>query len=359
MQKRTGGRVSTTNPTWLGAMLEGFSLVEQIADGRFTEVYRGRSFDKGRRVDNIFKVAKKPAAIQLEPTKLFDTLALEVTPESTRNVRPNANQLVRYQQQLMTGQLRTEMVVASMLSDVGGSWFYTMPDAGENLRAEFRTRAKLLLFTQLAHLFNRLENKSKFHGDLKPENILWTIDGPLLIDPGFFGLLDCEEGELLKLAITTPAYYPFLSPDDSFAMGLMLWEAVCGFHPLVSRSEYKNATGFSTPITADTAHGESADVVETEYKSEVGESVKTWVSLMDPSCRPFVEPLLKLPRPTTVRPEIPVELEAVVLKGLRLHVADSGLIEKGDGFMTWEDWLADLKALSDLPFEKTSGIHFF
>jgi len=352
--------LSTTNPTWLGAMLEGYSLVEQMADGRFSEVYRGRSFDKGEKVDVIFKMAKKPEMIELEPGNIFETQALEVTEESIRPVRPNANQLVRYQQSLMTGKLRTEMVVASMLSDVGNSWFYTMQDAGtENLRAEFPSRAKLILFYSLVQAFIRLENKPSFeyHGDLKPENILWTIDGPLLIDPGFFGQLDCEEGELLQVAITTPAYYPFLTPDDSFAMGIMFWEAVCGFHPLVSRDEYQRATGLKTVATeGDTASGAGANV---EYKSEVGDSVRAWVSLMNPSCRSFIEPILQLPRPKTVKPEIPDLLEKVVLKGLRLTIADSGLIEKGDGYLTWEEWMTDLKALCELPFDTTSHLHFF
>jgi len=253
----------------------------------------------------------------------------------------------------MTGQLRPDLVVASMLADVGNSWFYSMKDCGtENLRSELQSRAKLVLFQMLAESFIRLERKPSFeyHGDLKPENILWTIDGPALIDPGYFGQLDCEEGELLQLAITTPAYYPFLTPDDSFAMGVMFWEAVCGFHPLVPRNEYVIATG--VPSIGDTAHGE-------EHKSEVGESVRTWVSLMDPSCRPFIDPILQLPRPSSIKPEIPPLLEEVVLKGLRLTIADSGLIEKGDGYMTWDDWLMDLKSLSELPFETTSRLYFF
>lgn len=352
--------MSITNPTWLGAMLEGFSLVEQISDGRFSEVYRGRSFDKGRRVDNIFKIAKKPDSIALNPypSKVFDTQAFEVNEDSIRSVRPSANQLIRYQQSLMTGQLRPEFVVASMLSDVGGSWFYSMKDCGpENLRSEFKTRAKLVLFQMLAESFIRLQRKPSFeyHGDLKPENILWTIDGPALIDPGYFGQLDCEEGELLQVAITTPAYYPFLTPDDSFAMGLMFWEAVCGIHPLIARNEYKVAIGMA-PGT-DTAHGDSSD--SAEQKSEVGESVRTWVSLMSPSCRPFIEPILQLSRPSTINPEIPPLLEKVALKGLRLTVSENGMIEKGDGYLTWEEWVADIKALTELPVESTSKISFF
>lgn len=357
--------MSITNPTWLGAMLEGYSLVEQVSDGRFSEVYRGRSFDKGRKVDAIFKIAKKSDSVSLNPyssTKLFDTQALEVNPDSTRFVRPSANQLIRYQQSLMTGQLRPEFVVASMLADVGGSWFYSMKDYGtENLRSEFQIRAKLVFFQMLAESFIRLERRPSFeyHGDLKPENILWTIDGPTLIDPGYFGQLDCEEGELLQIAITTPVYYPFLTPDDSFAMGLMFWEAVCGFHPLIARNEYKVATGVA-PSTDTVAGGLSDSAkADVEHKSEVGESVRAWVALMDPSCRPFIEPILQLSRPSTVKPEIPPLLEEVVLKGLRLTIADNGLIEKGDGYLTWEDWLTDLKALCELPFETTSRISFF
>jgi hypothetical protein len=88
------------------------------------------------------------------------------------------------------------------------------------------------LLLKLAHALAELEKTGQSHGDLKPENILLTEGRAVLLDPGFRGELPSATGYSRHVDVTTPAYYPFRSPDDMTALGLILLEVATGVNPL-------------------------------------------------------------------------------------------------------------------------------
>jgi serine/threonine protein kinase len=94
-------------------------------------------------------------------------------------------------------------------------------------------------------------SKLEYHGDLKPENIILSGAGVRIIDPGYFGPLASEEGMIPRAVISTTQYYPLLEPDDSFAIGCMLWEICLGYHPLMNAEKQEQAGSQKKAIGTD------------------------------------------------------------------------------------------------------------
>jgi len=335
---------------WIGRLLDDYSIVESLVNGRFSTTNLGRQESPDFVKERAFKIAKNPAEISLNPTSITQTHAITLDGDNLKFVRPNANQLLRHQHNLMLRTFNPDFVVSRRLSDTGGNWFYSVEYWGENcsFRNEIDTSScKVVMFWELiGGLADKSERVSfHHHGDLKPENILWTRSGAKVIDPGFFGEIDCAEGELLDVMVTTPLYYPFLKPDDIFAMGLILWEAVCGQHPL-------RGTAFSTIFeTFIRAPGEKIEVNATRAPL-VDASVQRWIDSHPQPTRTFLEPLLALERPSTSQPDMPPLLEQVLLKGLRMSLSSDGKIVAGNGYANWKEFEQDINKLFHLAADK-------
>jgi serine/threonine protein kinase len=161
------------------------------------------------------------------------------------------------------------------------------------------------------------ENEAfRYHGDLKPENILISTSGVKIIDPGYFGPLDCEEGAIASAAITTPAYYPCMEPDDLLAFGLILWECALGIHPLKP---------------SDTVFVEGHD------QENFAPELVRWVRAYEQVGYYFLRPILSLPVPTEIKPELPAVLEEVLYKSIGLGRLANGAIEKSSGFKNFRE----------------------
>lgn len=316
-------------------MLDSHTIVERLADGRFSEVYLGKCSDRGVERERVFKIAKPAVRVKTDSTDIFQTRALEMTDSTVRVVRPNTNQLLLRQQSVMNRSLSPFFATASRIADAGEHLYFSMDNWGPT---NFRTlmnsgQVRISFFDDLISCMVNLSSVESFqhHGDLKPENLLASPDGIKFIDPGFFGEIDCQEGSLLQVAVTTPLYYPFLKPDDLLAVGLMLWEAVCGEHPLCS--------------TADIAGGDRT----------VDDSVHDWIGSANQSSVVILAPLLALKRPSTICPDMPPLLEQVLLKGLRLQLTSTGSITTAKGYDNWTEWMEDIAALKR---EESSSIEF-
>lgn len=143
-------------------------------------------------------------------------------------------------------------------------------------------------FVDLAESMSRLSRSPTFryHGDLKPENIIVTPSGLKILDPGYFGGIECETGYVDNCAITTTNYYPSLTADDLFAVAVILWEAALHVHPLYA------------PLTP-----------EARERAHPGEELYNWVRRYESVGQYFLSPLLGLQRPTELRPDMPPQLE--------------------------------------------------
>lgn len=293
------------------AFVDGYKLEALLGDGAFSWVYRAVSED-GSQVRAI-KIAK-PDGYVSDPNKgdWEKSQALRFTTGGVAGVVPDSEQLLAFQaekmqavgdpvfplidQFVMTGDkcyCRMELVSGRTLREVMAAGEVAMSQMVEVLRA-----------------LQRLEDHPKFqyHGDLKPENILLSSDRVRLIDPGYFGPLDCADGAAASCVVSTPAYYPMLRPDDLFAMGLILWEVVCGVHPL--------AGGGQEEMSA-------------------GEELRKFVRQKELVGQYFLTPLLRMSRPSVTVRGMDQRLEQFLLKALRLKTIAENRFELSDGFSSF------------------------
>lgn len=83
-----------------------------------------------------------------------------------------------------------------------------------------------------------LHDSNIYHGCLSPASILVGRDRVLLMNCTFHTVkMDPYTNEILT-ALTDPRYYPFADPRlDQLALGLMLYEALTGCHPLSEKGK--------------------------------------------------------------------------------------------------------------------------
>lgn len=190
----------------------------------------------------------------------------------------------------------------------------------------------MLLFIELAWSLDRLTRNPGFahHGDLKPENILIDHGSIRLIDPGWFGR---SETMPFQGVVTSPAYYPFLRPDDLFAMGLILWEAAFGRHPFFLA---KIPPGAGEP-------------------TEENSRLEDWVQRFERTGNYLLGPLRYLPRPKEIKPSVNPETEVVLLKALGLGLVEMDKVDKitdhASAYANFAELAQDLQRLRDFGVE--------
>ena len=149
--------------------------------------------------------------------------------------------------------------------------------------------------------------------------------GVVLIDPGYFGSLEVYKGagkqQLSNCAVTSPIYYPLLVPDDLFALGLITWEIACRQHPLAEHA---------VPSDFD--------------RKYIGNNLWELIQQEEDDGRGFLTPLLGLKRPASMRPGMPPDVEAFLLKCLRVKFDDTK-INTAKGFNSVGEYASALAQL--------------
>lgn len=319
--------------SWIGKRLEGHSIEAQIGEGAFSWVYRSSREDTAE--ERAIKVAK-PAELVGTPGGdwPYQTKALAFITGGTTTVHPDASQLLGIQ----TTKLKdcTDPALVSIHSaGFADETYYCQMELleGKTLR-ELMSQGPVAvpMLLQLVEAVERLckDTDFQYHGDLKPDNIMVTAEGIKLIDPGHFGPLDCKEGNLARCLITTPAYYPLLSPDDLFALGIILWEVACKKHPL---------GGSDVPTMVD--------------RKNFGDALVRWVRSKELVGQYFLTPILEAGRPSQRRADLNPALEPLLLKAMRLKLTPDGKLDRDKGFESFSDMAS---ALHDL---LTSGVTDF
>lgn len=296
--------------TWIGMQVGNCLIDRQLGEGSFSWVYHGMDLKGGK--NKAFKVSKPPEfVIKEDLSETGQTEAKHVFTGAVTNVRPDAAALLRYQTEKLQESADSSLVSIEDVKETGGLVCCQMEvlrtktlrqimDDGEAVELD----SLIAACRALAHLSR--QPQFQYHGDLKPENIFARPAGITFIDPGFFGMIDCQEGNDLQVAITTTLYYPTLEPDDMLAFGLMLWEIATGRHPLRTNNA-QNA-------------------------GEVGEDLVDWVGQFEAVGQYFLTPLLDLNLPSEINTAINERFESILLKALRLRLNDQGLISRDSGF---------------------------
>lgn len=309
---------------WLGTKIDGYMLNGQISSGRFCFLFHAED-EAGN--ERVYKLAKDPSDIA-EPEK-FSTQALKVIPFQTGPITPSPDMMVQMQ------LIRLQELAGPLLVPVESSGiclersFYAMPLLrGRTLRkqlaeTEMTQKQILALFHLLASFMEAMPNA--YHGDLTPDNIFIECDesgdvsGIRLIDPGYFGPLHCLEGVFDTCMISTPAYYPLLEPDDLMAVGICLWEALTGVHPLAS----------STPGAPVSAAQDLIDLIN--FRNSL--------------LQPYLTPLMNVVLPCDISSEISEKLQSAILSCMHLRLDESRKLAIDNGFEGFAQLRVELEAL--------------
>ncbi|MBI3830253.1 MAG: serine/threonine-protein kinase [Planctomycetes bacterium] len=341
--------VEPFRPLWLvGERFAGGTLARFLSASAFAAVYDAeRAADKGR---FALKIARPPGskvdwshppgskdvpAGKLEespgwvaPTTLR-TQARTFMTGGTCEIEVNAGLLLFKQAQRLRAAADPAVVKVGPFLDDGRYCQLVMEYVeGRTLRSLVGggRPASLVPILELARAMDRLLKLPGFpyHGDLKPDNVLHSAGRITIIDPGYFGPIESAYGhEIHNAFITTPDYYPFLQPDDLFAAGIMLWEAATGMHPL--------GNGPSSSERADL--------------KRIGEKLREIVRMPERVGQYFLSPLLDLRPPREICPSLKPELEAVLLKALRLELRKDGVIDAAEGYASFAELAEALEPL--------------
>jgi serine/threonine protein kinase len=312
--------------TKLGCTVDGYIIDTLLGEGPYSWVYAG--MHNTDRSIGAFKFAKPMALSGTAPESVGgSTRALMFTTGGVGEVHPDPSELLALQTQKLQDTHDPSLVAVNPLVIKGGECYVKMVYIGGQTLAEMSQRGPvpLSVLVDLTKSIDRLSHNPNFnyHGDLKPQNIMVDAHARIrLIDPGYFGPMDCREGRFDECIVTTPAYYPLLTPDDLLALGLLLWEIACKIHPLDgSRSLNK------------------MDL------SKVDEDLVRWVTTRQNVGQHFLVPLLQTERPSQVRPTLPPEVDDVLLKSIRLRITSSNKLHRDPGF---ENFSALAEALNGL-----------
>ena len=333
--------------SWLGTEIDGCMLTGLLAEGRFSFLFKAES-KTGEQC--VFKIARAPEDVFQD--EQCSTQALKVIPFQTGPVSPKPDEMVRLQIERLQ-ELSSPLVIPVITSGtIEDRYYYSMPLlSGSTMRQKLAQgglsiEEVLTLFHALSFYMETVTLNSestnftaagKYHGDITPDNIYLEyhpedghMTGLTLIDPGYFGPLDCKEGFFETCMISTPSYSPLLEADDLLAVGICLWEALTGINPFIPRS---------APVTRQVP--ESEEVI-TLTPIALEQDVLDLINFKESLLQPYLTPLKNLVRPSELRPELPLDLEALLIKALRLRLTNTGSLALAEGFTSFTElrtWL--------------------
>jgi serine/threonine protein kinase len=308
----------STAPDLVGTSVNGYWLDRRLGEGAFSWVYSGC---KGTEYKS-FKVAKpREFAGKFDQTVCSATQALMQITGAALKVIPNSSELLSLEfKRLAAISDRSVVHVEQFLDEAPQCSYRAELISGDSLRRIFDERTDssktlLNLVSVMARL--SLQNPAYVHGDLKPENVLVTADGIKLVDLGYFGSIKNWDGQEMDVAITTPAYYPFLQPDDIFAFALILWESATGVNPLSKCDESRN------------------DGLSAELTEWIGNVASTGASNIT-GLRSIDVQALKI---------IPEGVRNIILRGIHLRIDDQDKLARAEGYQSFAELQRDLAKL--------------
>jgi len=319
--------------SWIGYQVGDVFIEELLGDGQFAWIYQG--FNQKRLEKNVIKVAKPAEFLQeYDGHDLSVTQALKLFTGGFSPIIPDAAELLELQSERMRKD--PEQILAKVEQ-------FTSTDSLSYLRSEFIEGVTLRelrghygpisieMAMDLVRTVDTIQKSDvKYHGDLTPDNVMISYSSVRLLDPGYFGNLGCVDGVFEHCAVTTPAYYPFLAPDDLFALGIIFWELHFGANPF-----------------ARTTNGSATSAVT------VGDNLKELCHRYAAAGRSLNQALENFPHPRSLEPEINPSLEKFLLKSLGLTINTNDQVDAGDRFVS----LAQMgEALAELSVQGLSEI---
>lgn len=304
----------------IGEALEGFTLLSHLGEGGFSRVFRVRG-SQGEL--GALKLAKHASpnpygggtvALCFAQPIAFHTGGIGPAPLEPNLILEREGMMLKG----LADPIFPRLLGHGTLEDRTFLLYEEMTGGSLRERMTRRHELPLQLFVEmgLALAERQQQGRMPFHGDLKPENVMFDASGSWrLIDPS----CAVAEGKPLgaRTFVTTPAYYPFLMPDDRVALALMVVEALTGVlltSPDVSMPPRR--------LTAD---------------------LQQWLETLTGAGRGrYLQALRCVPRLDELSLQISSELSRVLLKALYLRHQSNGMLDVDRGYASWDEFLAEL-----------------
>ncbi len=292
----------------LGESIGGLKIIREIAASRFSRIFEASSGDEIR----ALKVSRN--SDDLGEKNWHSTAAIGRAIGMCGEGPPHPDEVVKLEYERLTNL----QVPNSAIVNVGASFSesdlcaYDMEYLScKSLRSIISTPESKPVLLNLARTLQELATTHEISGwgNLKPEHVLICDSSQIrLVSPGVFSKKFWIGKIRLPGAITSPAYYPTLEPNDLFAFGLMLWESFMGSHPLQHKAISR----------------EQLD------KTYVGDSFLRMIESYEGTANHFPAALLEIKPPSQMG--MPERIEKLLLKGLGLEKSAAGKIEEGPSF---------------------------
>lgn len=303
-----------------GDRLDGYTVEEPFASGGQATLYRVAT-PYGDRA--VIKLARGSAADPLAggTMNVGFAVALQFRTGVVGPAWLTPNQILEAEIAVLKAGKDTALPrVISAGTLVDRSYVMLEEVPGKTLRAclDDREPPPFEWFLRLGETLSRLQKSERlpYHGDLKPENVIVTPEGGVvLIDPT--SGIPSDQGR-----VTTPRYYPLLTPDDRPAFALMLIEAMTGVALIQDDPPY--------PVQA------------------VSPVFEAWMAGLRAMGRErFARALRHIPRLEDMSLFLSADMGRVLLRALYLRRDEQGLLSVDPGYPGWDDFLADLRAAQE------------
>lgn len=231
---------------WLGLELDGHKIESIVGEGPFSTVYKAVPLNPGRPV--VLKVAKSEIEETFEGQTGF-VVSTATAPASSGMgaILPEPSQLLRLQFDCLIAHTHTRLIKPITLRAIDDIAYMVLPYfEGPNLRQLLlsgQSQEASEQFVILLEALSELSENGFVHGDIKPENVICTDNGPVLIDPGYFGPILIQGLRIKNCCISTAQYYPLHDANDSLALALMAWEVFAYHQPMRLSGADKSAAG--------------------------------------------------------------------------------------------------------------------
>lgn len=305
----------------VGEHIAQLKLDALLSDGLFAQVYRATAI--GAATVSAVKLVVPPNMESRAKRQAEESQALEEITGALVAAAPDPRRLLEYQVSIteMSGECCPQFY--SWVEDTERDLFGCSMEFlnGTTLQELIRRRsATLEHLIAAAQALQRFLSTARYHGDLKPSNIMICDGRAKLLDPGYFGTMKNVYGEDSPMKVTTPLYYPLLEPDDLFALGLIVWEVVCGTHPL--------------------------RLDDADMTINISEQLKLFLSTNELRGRFYMSPIVYLSQPSRLMPGLQSSSQKIMLKLLRLRLIEDDVLDLDIGYETIAEVIDALRILA-------------
>ncbi|MFN8658953.1 MAG: serine/threonine-protein kinase [Candidatus Obscuribacterales bacterium] len=301
---------------WSGKRIGEYTIESLLHENSFAFVVKAIS-DSG--APKVIRIARSSAA-QTPMAPRSTRYLLTSQAAGTETYAPPGHIALAMQIDVLQKLAAAQPGFLETYGEVDDSLFYVMPFYDGQTLEELIAIGKFPLDVFITDVIRKLIDVAEplshtaagHHGNIKPSHIVITQKGLQLLSPGVFRDEVAASGAPVKIALTSPAYYPFLEPDDKLAIGITLFESVCKVHPFAG----EGGTDLQGRLTPEFAQ---------------------MLSLQMERGMPHLSGLLRFRTPREIVPSLSIKAEKYMMRSLRLGFTREGRVEPVRGWSSWEE----------------------